>query len=1438
MKKLIVILVVFTALAGTGIYFVLPTNIDWDRHMRESAAAFQRRTGVSLVVSGKPAFSMKPSPVLRLGKIRLGNVADSTYPQMMTADGAEVLFDAASLFRRQIKIKKVTLRRPQFYFETLPNGKWNWQTAFFDRAGTDSAIGFASLLMTDGGAEVKSDKYSPVEKWDKLNAEMFADSLHGPFFLEGNVGAAASTFGFSLKVEKFAAGQSPDFSLRLINAPAEASFVLNGTYGLSATDGETLSGTLTYDVRKPDRFFALLYPNENLPAPLFQPIVGNLKLKKNAQTRTLSLSDILFKYGNSSASGKMSVRTLTAQEASERQAEEESFAPVDDEDEEIVLRDPDDPTKKYTLDGAPVSEMNLAEHLLPKVYDGSFVFSKFEADPFVDHLNAVLDFAVKNRLTDTNNSFSADVVFDTVDFRRDAVHQLKTKVSLTKKGMLFSELSGTFPGNAYFHGDAELKLDKTPMLTGKMAAEIDSANVFFGWAGVPLPDEIPQGLLRGFKASGDFTLARNGVLFKNVKGELDQNAFSGNLAVRSGKRPAVNLAGNIADLNVARYFPAQSKAFADKRGTFSGLSARDQVKSVFDGLAFLNGFDLNLRLTSPEFSWGDLNGTNLNADFSLARGVLKIKNLSADNLLASKIELSGTAEGFGGDPRAEALKVYVEAKQLSSLTQMFGVTLPRGLSPQDGAVFSVKVDGSMQAAKFESLFLYDQNMLSLNGTVNAIAPDQYDWNAKINTINRNFRTFVGFFTDSYRPAKSNPGLFQLSADLQKTKNAFRMTGAEIGIGRNSLKGDVKIETGADGKKKFSADLTAENLELSGVLPRMNFMDKVRSDSDPIPDVLTQNGFLSRFAENLSFSQKPFDLSFLGNYDAAVSIKANRLVLAPLELTGVDGVVTLNAGKIGLDLRRSLWNGANFGGMFSFVREQDGKVAASVAARLSNATAPVKIFGANKIDLANLEGLTVNVKANASGKSADEWAETLSGKGSVLFSGADVIGVNVGRLQAQLQGQQKSKEDLDRVFLAGKTDITRFKADLTVNGGVLTLRPASFVYGGETLNANMLTFNYRTGSFSANAQFPSGISGVDNVVVSIEKKTDAPVVVTTNSQYAIKSASEVAAAARKKIAEQQRKRDEEKAREQEEADKKQRRKTDDLEQKASLAQAEASRMADELRALSKDVYQVGRYLQTVEQVDGALSKILSDIADRKSAKNGALSDTEIQAFENRLKKEYEDKAQSVAEAYETAMSVGMRGAVFNAMNDANKILLEEVKAQNLHKDLTDIAGHVQDIRAKMDELKALNQQAEKADATDRTGMTVLRGQAESVLEAVKAVHEKTQRLIADKNARLKAEEEAKIAAEKRRLFEEAKAKAAAEAAAVAEKIRKEAEERERQRTIVRTDGASRTGGTVKKTEEKAAVLQSLTPQEDGQASDDADKKDDGQKNGGAVIIRRR
>ena len=704
MKKLVIILFVLIAAAGAGVYFILPTNINWEKYVQEVSADVKARTGLVLNIQGKPVFSMKPSPMLKLGQIRIGNVKDASYPQMMTASHGEILFDTASLFRRKIKVKKIVLASPQFYFEVMPNGKWNWQIAFFDKAGTSSSIGFDSLLVTEGTAEVKQDKYTPPQKWERINAEMFADSIQGPFFLEGNVGAMATSFGFSLKVEKYLSGQSPDFSLRLINALAEASFVFTGKYGLSETDRGMLTGGLNFDIRKPDQFFALMYPQKKLPAEIFQPIVGNFKVNKTAQTRTVQYTDVLFQYGTSSATGSLSVRTLSPQEASVLQAKEEEMANEDGFEEEIILRDPKNPSEEVRIDDGPVAQTKVAQNLLPKVVNGSFVFSKLDADPFFDNLSKIVAFMAKQAyFAKTKDKYSLKLMFDVVNYKGDVIHQLETQLTSSQQGLDFEKFSATLPSNAYVSGNAVLALTDNPLLSGKVSVEASNINAVFNWLKIPLAEEIPQNLMRHFKAETEFKLAESGVVLQKAKGTLDKIDFSGDLALRTGKRKALSIKANVGDLSLAEYFPVRSKAFIQKREEFTKLSVKNKLKSLFDSAAFLNEFDFNAELVSKKFSWADINAENLKADFSVVRGQMKINEISAEKLLASNVSLQGELEGFGSEPKFNNFAVNVNAQQLSSLTQAVGVALPRGLSPQDKMTLSAKFSGSMLTMDFDAV---------------------------------------------------------------------------------------------------------------------------------------------------------------------------------------------------------------------------------------------------------------------------------------------------------------------------------------------------------------------------------------------------------------------------------------------------------------------------------------------------------------------------------------------------------------------------------------------------------------------------------------------------------------------------------------------------------------------------------------------------------------
>ena len=189
------------------------------------------------------------------------------------------------------------------------------------------------------------------------------------------------------------------------------------------------------------------------------------------------------------------------------------------------------------------------------------------------------------------------------------------------------------------NGSATLALNKTPILTGKIAIDAANINAVLNWLGVPMAEEIPQNLMRQLKAETDFKLALNGLILQQLKGTLDKTNFSGSFALRKGKRDAVNFTLDVSELNLAQYFPVRSKVFIQKREDFSRLSVKDKVKKLFDELAFFNDFDLNAKLIANTFLWADIKAENVKSDFSVVRGQMKINEMSAEIFLASTMSI-------------------------------------------------------------------------------------------------------------------------------------------------------------------------------------------------------------------------------------------------------------------------------------------------------------------------------------------------------------------------------------------------------------------------------------------------------------------------------------------------------------------------------------------------------------------------------------------------------------------------------------------------------------------------------------------------------------------------------------------------------------------------------------------------------------------------------
>ena len=1389
MKKLILIIGSFVVLISAGVYFLMPSNIKWDKYVQETITDVRARTGLALTIQGKPVFTMKPAASLKLGPIRLGNVRDGTYSQMMTATGGEMLFETSSLFRRKIKIKKIILTSPQFYFETMPDGKWNWQIAFFDKAGKNASVGFDSLMMNNGAAEVKTDKYSPVQKWERINAELFADSIQGPFFFEGNFGALSTSFNFSMKVEKYLNGQSPDFSVRLTNAPAETTIGFEGKYGLSETDQGTLTGTLTFDVRKPDRFFALLYPQDNLPSSFFQPLEGNMKVKKSAQTRMTELTDILFKYGASSASGRLSVRSLSPQEASMLQAQ----ADADEDDDEILLRDPNDPAKSVRLDDTPVLQTKVASNLLPKEVDGSFVFSKFDGNPFLSGLSEFADFMARQGFfSKSQDRYSLRLTFDTIDYRKNVIHQLKTQVRSVPSGLNFDDFSATLPGDGYVKGNANLSLKERPLLSGNLSMEGNNLNMILSWLGVPLADEIPQTMLHHFAIGTDFKAVSGGVVLNKVKGSLDKIDFSGDFSWRGGKRNMFNLSGDVSDLNLAEYFPVSGKNFIQKKDGFAKLSERDKVSSLFRNLTFLNNFDLNVKLNGNSFSWADINAGKIKADFSIIRGQMKIKEFSAENLFSSAVALQGGVEGFGMEPKFDKFNINIDTRQLSSLQQSLGVTLPQGLSSQDKLKLSAKLSGTMMMMDFNMLADFGLSRFGGQGVFKETGGGNFDWNADIDVYHENFRTFIRLFVDGYRPVLANPGAMTLKAQMFKNRDILHLTNMQLRIGDNDLTGFYKMNN-QEGAPVVDAEFSGENLALLGLLPQTKFSDTAAVDTRKnVPeDFWKKDGVLTRFAEDLSFSQKPFDFSFLGKYQMSLALKAKNLFFNSFVLSDFDGIVKVSEDGVSLDLRRSLWNGANFGGMASLTPVGD-TLSVKGALRISNINIPAELFDSDTLNVGGVENMVLAVNFTGNGKTATSLFEALAGTGTLSFEKAKLSRFDFDAFAKDVSSAEISKENLRKNALSGSTRVDSFSGEVNLKDGMFLVRPASFVFNGEKNDTPLFGYDCKEKNLSAAVAFPMKDKEVKSVSLSVEKRLGQSAVLKENLDEVIRSQKSFdKKQQRKKLQQEEQKRQQEEA-EKESIRQQRKERLNKLESQVTLASAELTKKLEIIRSIVEKLYQLHKYQQVFEKAESALFAINDELQQKKYDLDIGrdVADQDIDALEQKLKSEYFDKEEELNSAFTIVSLAESKGTLFDLLKKTEDILRDGLKRQSAYPSLQEVADSVEELKTEFKKIQDLNAQAE-ADGLSQDALMNLAGQAEASFETVKAAQQKIVTAVERKKEKDLEEEKIRQEAEEIKRKEEEEAQKAAEAAAAAaaeqERIRQEAEIRERQRTIIRKDG---------------------------------------------------
>lgn len=127
---------------------VIAILFEWNWLRRPIEWVVERQTGRSFHIAGNLDVDLGRVTTARADALTFGNAAWSKVPTMAAADRAEVSVDVFPLiFKRETRIPRIHLTRPQLRLETGPDGAGNW--VFGDSSG-DSRMTFRDLWIDDG----------------------------------------------------------------------------------------------------------------------------------------------------------------------------------------------------------------------------------------------------------------------------------------------------------------------------------------------------------------------------------------------------------------------------------------------------------------------------------------------------------------------------------------------------------------------------------------------------------------------------------------------------------------------------------------------------------------------------------------------------------------------------------------------------------------------------------------------------------------------------------------------------------------------------------------------------------------------------------------------------------------------------------------------------------------------------------------------------------------------------------------------------------------------------------------------------------------------------------------------------------------------------------------------------------------------------------------
>lgn len=984
---------------------IVPSFVDANKYKGVIEEQARSATGRALTIEGDIRLTILPAPALSVSKIKFANAEGASSPDMVQLSALRVRVALLPLFMGRVEVDSLSLVDPVIELERLPDGKGNWEfTPAVEKEAAASeektnakpvaagpAVQIDRFTIENGTLVYRDAKAGTRERLERINANIRAESLVGPFRVKGNLLARGMPVAFTFGTGRFVEGPGTPINLEVTLTEAASALKFSGTLSAPNPTG-VLTGTLAIKSKNVATLIGGLGDGEEkAPPPRFLTQELSYESSIIGSSTGVELREIALGFGKTTATGsaKVNLGEIADVEANLQ-------IPKIDFDDWLAM---------------------LSENTKKEKEKGG---TKGPAAASGGPAEVQANFALPQDLSVTLN-----LAADSIVFQGGEIRQSRVNASLAGGELMLNQATAQLPGETNFSLFGFLSaVEGKPRFEGDLDFRSDNLRSLLSWLRVDIAN-VPTNRARKASLAAKLVASPEKATAKSVDFKLDESRLTGTVAADFAARPSLRAEVAVTGLNLDSYLlppaPPSSKPAASKPSAPAGKA----VKNDAAALDALDSFDVDLSLTLDRlvFRKQPISGVRLVG--TLASGALTVREASVQDLVGTRLQASGTASALTKTPKFDA-QFDLRSNDIGRLFLLTGGEPLAQLGKLGETTVKAQLHGGLDRFDLDAKLDAAKGSVRAKGEIGGL-PDSPAFNLRIVAEHPDLAALLETL-GGYKP-KSKLGELSLQTQLKGTSAAFDLVNLAGRVGPVTLNGNAGAKL--DGSRPaITAKFEASEIPVHRFLPA-----EAASQPAAAKGPGKGQGKAASPAGGERWSKEPLDLSALRLADAEIGLTATALLYDNLRIDRPELRIVLKDGV--LELHKL--SGNLFDGAFNLVaRVADGNPAsAGGTLAVRNANIRKALFASSGLDLG--EGnLNFDLDLKTAGKSTYEFVSGLNGVANVVVQNGVVRGFDLDAVSARLNNLNNVDAFLgllDTALSGGETRFQDLRGKVRIANGI-------------------------------------------------------------------------------------------------------------------------------------------------------------------------------------------------------------------------------------------------------------------------------------------------------------------------------------------------------------------------------------------------------------------